>query len=148
MTETRQPMIDFEEAPTSSQIRSWVGSSAYGYWKYVTQFIEHKYPDVFSPDWLFGGKKYGWALRYKKGKSFCTLIPEKNGLTIQIVFGAAERSAAEAIMDQLSAGTRQAYENARTYHDGKWLFLKVDSEMVMDDIELLLEVKRKPVQKK
>jgi hypothetical protein len=148
MSETRQPMVDFEEAPTPSQIKSWIGAAAYGYWNYIIKFIEQKYPDVFSPDWLFGGKKYGWALRYKKGKSFCTLIPEKNGMMIQIVFGAAERSAVEAIIDQLSAGTQETYENARTYHDGKWLFLKVDSGTVMDDIELLLEVKRKPVSKK
>jgi hypothetical protein len=148
MKETRQPMVDFEEAPTPSQIKSWVGTSAYHYWNSIIQLIDRKYPNVFSPDWIFGGKKYGWALRYKKGKSFCTLSPEKNGLMIQIVFGAAERSAVETMIDQLSADTRQAYENARTYHDGKWLFLKVDSDMVMKDIELLLEVKRKPVQKK
>jgi hypothetical protein len=148
MTESKQRMIDAGEAPTSSQIKSWLGKSAYDYWRHIIQMIDRKYPELFSPDWLYGGKKHGWALRYKKGKSFCTLIPEKNGLVIQIVFGAAERSAVEAIMDQLSEGTRQAYEKARTYHDGKWLFLKVDSDIVIDDIELLLEVKRRPVDKK
>ncbi|MGE4385025.1 MAG: DUF3788 family protein [Endomicrobiaceae bacterium] len=32
---------------------------------------------------------------------------------------------------------------AKTYHDGKWLLLTVDSEQILKDIEVLLEVKRK-----
>ena len=31
------------------------------------------------------------ALRFKKSKSFCSLIPEKNNLKILIVFGTEER---------------------------------------------------------
>ena len=84
-----------------------------------------KYPDVFTPEWLFGGKKHGWSLRYKKSKSFCTLIPEKNRFALLIVFG-------------------DTYDKAATYYDGKWLLLTIDSNKIVEDVLQLLTVKRKP----
>ena len=145
MIDTRQRMIEFETSPTLFQIESWIGKDAYEYWERVTQLIDHKYPNVFSPDWIFGGKKYGWALRYKKGKSFCTFIPEKNSFAIQIVFGSGERAKAETGLHELSNETQHASERARTDHDGKWLLLTVDSPNVVDDVDVLLAVKRKSV---
>ncbi|MDY6842607.1 MAG: DUF3788 family protein [Thermodesulfobacteriota bacterium] len=35
--------------------------------------------------------------RYKKSKSFCTLIPEKNHFSLLIVFGAKKRAKVEAM---------------------------------------------------
>jgi hypothetical protein len=132
------------KSPTPSQIAAWIGRDAYGFWKRVTQLIEQNYPGVFSPEWLFGGKKHGWSIRYKKGKSFCTLIPEKNRLAIQIVFGVEERAKMEAIRDELSSRTQKEYDKATTYHDGKWLLLTVDTDKAVNDVERLLAVKRKP----
>ena len=144
MTESSPRMTDPGKAPTPSQIAAWIGRDTYGFWKRVIHLIERSYPSVFSPEWLFGGKKHGWSLRYKKGKSFCTLIPEKNRFAIQIVFGAEERSKVETIRDELSSRTQKEYDKATTYHDGKWLLLTVDTDKVVDDIERLLAAKRKP----
>jgi hypothetical protein len=137
MTEPGRP-------PTPSQIAAWIGRDAYEFWNRVTQLIEQNYPGVFSPEWLFGGKKHGWSLRYKKGKSFCTLIPEENRFAIQIVFGAEERTKVETIQYELSSRTQREYDKSTTYHDGKWLLLSVDTDKVVDDVERLLAVKRKP----
>ena len=137
-------MIEPGESPTSSQVAAWIGRDAYKFWKRITHLVEQNYPNVFSPEWLFGGKKYGWSLRYKKGKSFCTLIPEKNRFAIQIVFGAEERANVENMRDKLSSRTQKEYDKAKTYHDGKWLLLTVDTDKVADDVEQLLAVKRKP----
>ena len=144
MKETSSRITEPGKSPTPSQISAWIGRDIYEFWKRVTQLIERNYPETFSPDWLFGGKKHGWSLRYKKGKSFCTLIPEKNRLAIQIVFGAEEREKMEAIRDKLSKPTREAYDRAKTYHDGKWVYLTVDTDDVVADVERLLAVKRKP----
>jgi hypothetical protein len=132
------------KSPAPSQILAWIGREAYEFWTRVTQLIERNYPETFSPDWLFGGKKHGWSLRYKKGKSFCTLIPEEKRFLIQIVFGAEEREKTEAIRDKLSERTQAAYDRAKTYHDGKWVLLTVDADDVVADAERLLAVKRKP----
>ena len=144
MNETTHRMTESGKPPTASQVEEWIGTKPYKFWKYLTQLIGQSYPNLFTPEWLFGGKKHGWSLRYKKGKSFCTFIPERNHFSILIVFGAEERAKVEAIRDELSTRTRQDYEKATTYHDGKWLLLTVDAGDVLADVEKLLAVKRKP----
>jgi len=130
--------------PNDSEIAVWIGKEAYRYWKGTVERIEQLYPNVFCPEWLFGGKKHGWSLRYKKSKSFCTLIPEKNRFALLIVFGAEERTKVEGMRDSLTPLTKTEYDKAATYHDGKWLLLTIDSENVLQDAFLLLAVKRKP----
>ena len=137
-------MTEPGEPPTPKQIELWMGRKAYCFWIRVSKMIAQNYPDVFTPEWLFGGKKHGWSLRYKKSKSFCTLIPEKNRFVLLIVFGADERSKVETIRRELFARTRKAYDEATTYHDGKWLRLSVDDEDIVADVERLLAVKRRP----
>ncbi|MEN6620544.1 MAG: DUF3788 domain-containing protein [Smithella sp.] len=144
MSDSTSRMIERCKPPNDSEVAGWLGSKAYKYWNQITQFIEKNYPGIFIPEWLFGGKKHGWTLRYKKSKSFCTLIPEKNNFALVIVFGAAEREKVETIKDSLSARTRKEYDEATTYHDGKWVLLSVDSESIVEDVMKLLAVKRKP----
>lgn len=144
MSEAGRRMTDRAEAPTLEEVEAWVGSEAFRLWALVAESIERNYPGVFAPEWLSGGKKHGWALRYRKGKAFCTFIPEKDRFALQIVFGAEERAKVEAIRGDLSKSTRRGYDQATTYHDGKWLLLTVDSEGVAEDVERLLAVKRKP----
>lgn len=83
--------------PGDTEIGKGIGKKAHQYWKQVTKFIEQLYPGVFAPEWLYGGQKHGWSLRYKKSKSFCTLIPEKNRFALLIVFGAEDRAKEETI---------------------------------------------------
>jgi hypothetical protein len=144
MSESTTRMTNAGAPPTNSAVADWVGRNGYKYWKLITQLIEQGYPGVFSPEWLFGGKKHGWSLRYKKNKSFCTLIPERSRFALLIVFGAEEREKVEAIRNSLSKDTQREYDEATTYHDGKWLLLTIDSDRVVKDAIRLLAVKRRP----
>ena len=144
MNEPSIRMTQRDNPRSDSVIGEWVGKKAHRYWKHVTQQIAQVYPNVFTREWLFGGKNHGWSLRYKKGKSFCTLIPEKNRFALLIVFGAEERAKVEAMRDSLSQHTQKEYDEATTYHDGKWLILTIDSDEVVEDVMQLLAVKRKP----
>jgi len=136
-------IIEPGQPPSLAYLESWMGKEAYAFWTEVSSWIAQSYPDVFSPEWLFGGKKHGWSLRYKKSKSFCTFVPEKNQFAIVIVFGADERARVEKIRAELLPTTLEAYDQATTYHDGKWLYLQVNSESVIRDVQRLLVVKRK-----
>lgn len=144
MKETSVRLTEPSGPPTLKQIESWIGRRAYGFWTRVSKMIAKNYPDVFTPEWLFGGKKHGWSLRYKKSKSFCMLIPEKNRFVLLIVFGADERSKVETIRRELSVKTRKEFDEATTYHDGKWLLLSVDDQENVADVERLLAAKRRP----
>ena len=141
---TGERMTDRSCPPDARSVGAWLGVDAAAYWERLTNLIAEEYPGVFTPEWLYGGKKHGWSLRYKKNKSFCTLIPEKNRCALVIVFGAEERKKVEDPHCLLSGATRLAYDAAATYHDGKWLLLAVDGEEVLRDIKILLAVKRKP----
>ena len=91
MPEEGDRLTDPDGPPTLQQVQKWIGKAGYEYWSRTADMIEQRYPGVFEPEWLYGGKKYGWALRYKKSRSFCTFAPEKGYFKIQIVFGAKER---------------------------------------------------------
>lgn len=132
-----------EHSPSDDDVASWTGP-AYKWWTRVADWITDAYPGVFSPEWLFGGAKHGWSLRYKKSRSFCTFIPERNRFLVVIVFGADERAKVEALRLTLSQDTQRRYDDATTYHDGKWLLLPVEDAAVFADVQRLLVVKRKP----
>lgn len=143
MNESGNRMTQPGDPPSDSELAEWLGDEAHGYWKQVTRLTERNYPEVFTPEWLFGGKKHGWSRRYRKSRSFCTLIPEKNRFALLIVFGAEERARVEAMRDRLSPCTRKEYDEATTCHDGKWLLLTIDTGKVVDDVMALLAVKRR-----
>jgi len=146
MSKFGQRMLDENKVPYVRNISKWIGSSNYQRWAHLLEFIESNYPGIFAPDWLFGERKHGWGLCFKKSKSFCTLIPERNRLVIEIVPGGAEREKAQAILHELSPSVRKKYAEAATYHDGKWLAIAVDRDQILEDVKRLLAIKRKPKQ--
>ncbi len=145
MTDTPQRLFDGSHTPSPDEVAAFIGPESYKRWEHLTGFIAETYPGVFpTGDWIFGGKKHGWGLRFKKSKAFCTLIPEHGRFVAVIVFGGAERAAVEPILGEFDPAIRTLYENAFTYHDGKWLAIPVEHDAVLDDIKRLLMLKRKP----
>ena len=144
MSDKAERLTAPDAPPTPQKLRSWIGKAGYEYWKRAADMIERNYPGVFDPEWLYGGKKHGWSLRYKKSRSFCTFIPEKDSFKIQVVFGAKEREKFQEVREQLSKGALKAYDTATTYHDGKWLLLTIDSDRRLHDLEKMLTLKRRP----
>lgn len=58
-----------------------------------------------------------------------------------IIFGLDERTKVEAIRGTLSASTVKTYDEAQTYHDGKWVMF--DETLPDDDLVRLLVIKRR-----
>jgi hypothetical protein len=137
-------LLDRSAEPTPEVVSNFIGRENARRWARLLNFIDAKYPGVFRGEWLYGGAKHGWSLRFKKSKSFCTLVPERGRMNVVIVFGAAEREKAEALMTSLVSHVREDYLAATTYHDGKWVLIEVDSDEVLADVERLLEMKRRP----
>ncbi|WP_338050389.1 DUF3788 family protein [Rhizobium mesosinicum] len=61
---------------------------AFAYWKALQDWIENSYPGTFFPAWIYGGKKHGRSLRYKKSRVFCTFLPEYRLFSVVVVLGA------------------------------------------------------------
>lgn len=142
--EERERLLDRSQPPTDESVVAFIGVDAAARWSALLDFIESAYPGVFTGEWLYGGAKHGWTLRFKKSKSFCTLIPERGRMRVVIVFGAAERDKAEGLLPDLASHVRDDYVDATTYHDGKWVVIDIDSDEVLREVERLLQVKRRP----
>lgn len=130
--------------PSEAELGQWLGPDPHRFWERCEGHIASHYPSVFEREWLFGGRKHGWSLRYRKSKSFCTLIPEKQDFKLLIVFGGKERDLVEQNRRRLSQETAGLYDAATTYHDGKWLLLSIRNDAVYEDALQLLAWKRKP----
>lgn len=137
-------LIDRDHEPTPGAVAALIGARNYERWTSLLEFIAVRYPGVFTGEWIFGGRKHGWTLRFKKSRSFCTLVPERDSMKVVIVFGAAEREKAVDVLGSLRSHARDDYASAHTYHDGKWVLIDTDSDEAVSDIETLLQVKRRP----
>jgi hypothetical protein len=137
-------MLNGTRAPDAAQVAEWIGRQNSVRWAELTDFIQSRYPGVFETKWWFGGKKFGWSLRFKKSKSFCNLIPERDQFKVLLVFGAEEREKVEAILADVTSRVRDDYAKGHTFHDGRWVSVVVDSRAVLTDVERLLLLKRPP----
>ena len=137
-------LVDRAQEPTAVAVTEWIGAQNAKRWAALCDFIEREYPGVFNVEWLYGGRKHGWTLRFKKSKSFCTFIPERGRFRVLLVFGEAEREKVESELRTLVSHVRRDYRQSTTYHDGKWLFTTVDNASALKDVMRLLELKRRP----
>ena len=60
-----------------------------------------------------------------------------------IIFGKDERTKFEDIRGTLSNAVCRQYDEAKTYHDGKWVMLEPSNTAEFDDYIKLLAMKRK-----
>lgn len=104
--EQRGRLLDKSQPPTDESVSAFIGAEAAARWSALLGFIESTYPGNFEGQWLYGGAKHGWSLRFKKSKSFCTLIPERGRMRVLVVFGATERDKAQDVLPDLTGSWR------------------------------------------
>ena len=139
-------MLDKEHPPTAKDITDYLGKDASEAWNDITAFLAENYN--FTPETVFGGKKYGWGVRYRRsGRSLCTLCPEKGAFTVLIVLGGKETEQTLAALSDFSPDVADVISGAKQYHDGRWLWLRVLNRDNTADIKRLLQIKKKPQKK-
>jgi hypothetical protein len=141
---TGDRIVDKSSPPDDSVVRDWIGPEAFKHWTELQNWIEQFYPGVFAPEWLYGGKKRGWSLRFKKTRAFCTLLPEYRRFSAVVVLGGAEREKFEERRNVWRSQLVQLYDEAQTYPDGKFLTVAISSADDRRDVTELLTMKRPP----
>ncbi len=127
--------------PTEAEMLKCVGKRAF-LWSDLREYLASGYDHV--PELDFGGKKYGWSVRYRKsGKTLVTLFPECGGYTALVVLGKKEIVKAEAVLDKLSMKVRKLFRETNQLHDGRWLWLRPTSKADLESIKILLNAKRR-----
>lgn len=144
MSEPELRMTEREHPPSDAEVKEWIGEAAHRHWRSVTELIDRLYPGVFAPEWLYGGKKHGWALRCKKNKPLCTLVPERGSFRLLVGFGGEERAKVEALRESMSSRALEEYDRATTHHDGKWVLFTIDSDDAERDVARLWAIRRRP----
>ena len=131
-----------ETIPSQSNMAELLGQSLFEVWQELCSAIDEKYE--MERLWNTGGKKWIYEYKYRRGgKTLCCLYAKSNC----VIFGKDERTKFEDIRDTLSNAVCRQYDEAKTYHDGKWvMFEPTDTSMFCDFIKLL-SIKRKPNKK-
>lgn len=95
--------------------------------------------------WNDGGKKWTYEYKFRKsGKTLCSFYFKEDILGFMIIFGKDERTKVEEIRNELSSDVLEIYDNAQIFHDGKWVMFHITDDSILEDLEKLLFIKRKP----
>ena len=135
-----------EKIPTTDEMTTLVGQDLYDVWQKLCTAIDEKYD--MECLWNKGGKAWTYEYKYRRGgKTLCGLYAREHCVGFMIIFGKDERAKVEAVREKLSKEVQVVYDEAKTYHDGKWvMFEPVDTSMFVDFLQLLA-IKRKPNRK-
>lgn len=135
-----------ERIPSAEEMRELLGDELFSVWEKLTSAIDEKYE--MDRLWDKGYREWIYEYKYRRGgKTLVTLYAKEKTIGVQIIFGKDERVKAEAIRDQISEKTAQIYEDANTFHDGKWVMFLPEDDSMTQDFMKLLAVKRKPNRK-
>ncbi|MEA4823596.1 MAG: DUF3788 domain-containing protein [Clostridiaceae bacterium] len=134
-------MAALKEIPTREELRALFGDEKLAAWERMARLVDSLYD--METLWNDGGKRWKIEYKYRRGgKTLCCLYADEGRFGLMIIFGLEERARVEALWDTLSTGTIRVYDEAATYHDGKWVMF--DETLPDLDLTRLLAVKRRP----
>lgn len=120
-----------------------LGPSLAEMWRKLCSAIEGRYE--MERAWGPGGKRWDLECKYRRGgKTLCALYAAPGRMGFMVIFGKDEREKVEGIRGELSESVRRAYDNARTYRDGKWVMFEPTDGSEFGDYLRLLALKRRP----
>ena len=132
--------------PNTEQMTTLVGESLFEIWNQLCALIDEKYD--MDCLWNKGGKAWKYEYKYRRGgKTLCALYARENCVGFMIILGKDERSKFEADRGNYSKEVQEIYDEAQTYHDGKWIMFEPVDTSMFDDFMKLLCIKRKPNRK-
>ena len=130
--------IEKKHQPTDTEIRQTIAPRI-SLWEALIDFIRNKYPVQEDFKFLYG-KNYGWARRFRiRGQLLTSLYPVKGGFTAQI--NLSPNGIEKAQNMKLGKNVQMAIERAHPYPEGRWLFIPVESEKDIQDVERLLALR-------
>jgi hypothetical protein len=129
---------DKKRQPADAEVVEAIGARL-PLWQDLVRFIRGTYPAQEDFKFLYG-KTYGWALRFRiKGQVLTSLYPTQGGFTAQV--NLSPEAVEQVQSEGLGHNVRQAIERANPYPEGRWLFVPVESEADVRDVQRLLALR-------
>ena len=135
-----------DRIPDEEEMTALVGKSLHDVWNRLCALID----EIYDMDrlWDKGGKAWKYEYKYRRGgKTLCALYARENCVGFMIILGREERLKFEADRESYSEEVQRIYDEAQTYHDGKWIMFEPTDHSMFDDFMKLLRIKRKPNRK-
>ena len=111
------------QIPTSEKIENLIGEDLYYVWTSLCQLIEQKYE--MERLWNNGGKTWTYEYKYRRGgKTLCALYAKEYTFGFMIILGKDERAKFETQRALFSREVQMKYDEATTFHDGKWIMFE------------------------
>lgn len=87
-------------------------------------------------------------LKFKQGqKTILTVYIHDDKFTFLVIFGKKERELFDVTRNDFSPFILNYYDNSKTFHDGKWMFIDVSTLEQLEEIKKLIQIKKKPNRK-
>ena len=132
--------MDKSAAPTDEEVRAALGPAA-AWWAALEGWVRETYG--LAGEWKWSGRDSGWAMRYRRsGKSLLWLHPLPGTVKALVVVGPSLFD--EAMSLDLSPRIETALRDAHPYPDGRFLFLGVESDEEVIDLQRLIALKSPP----
>lgn len=125
------------------QLRYLLSESTLSIWDELTEAID----SLYDVDRLWNKGFSDWKIEYKYrrgGKTLCTFYAKEDAAHLLIVYGKAEREKFEKIRASISKPLQDIYDHTDILRDGKWLWIPLDSDAIVEDILSMLQIKRRP----
>ena len=134
------------DTPTQSILEELIGSNNLDIWNKLVAGIDSLYE--MDRTWNKGFGDWIYEYKYRRGgKTLCTFYAKQGIANILITLGKAEREKVELKREEFSKTMLTLYDETKTYHDGKWLWIPIDEGLSLNDIINLLKIKRRPNRK-
>lgn len=112
-------------------------------WEKLCASIEAEYE--MERLWNSGGKAWTYEYKYRRGgKMLCALYARENCMGFMVILGKTEREKYEGRRQEFSADVLKIYDEAETYHDGKWIMFYPKDSTMFGDFMKMLKIRRRP----
>lgn len=107
----------------------------------IMRYMRSKY--VF--DEVGNGKN---ELKFRRGgKTVLTIYIRDDHYEFLVIFGKAERENFDKQRNEFDQKVQDIYDNSKTFHDGKWMFIPVTDLETLEAVKQLILIKKKPNRK-
>ena len=131
------------EIPSQSVLIDLIGQPLFEVWQALCSAIDEKYE--MDRSWNSGRRRWTYEYKYRRGgKTLCCLYVKSQCIGFMVIFGKDERAKVEVLRNTLSPAVCKKFDEAETYHDGKWVMFEPADKLEFDDYLKLLAVKRRP----
>ena len=133
--------VDKAHAPVIDEVWPVIGARRTA-WEALAGYIARTFGG--QAGWKFYGKNSGWALSFRKGgRALLAFYPGQASVTAQLIVGPTQLD--KALSLPLGEHVRRILDEAHPYPEGRWLYIPVETDQDVQDIQQLLATKARPV---